>query len=225
MGKLTHIYLGMLLTATGLAQSVSSFDVKATTSVSPSKEADKATPESKLKASTTALNPAIASRLVASEDVESYLSSIGSTLAMHRRPNDVFGLSQDTSVKPVVAAADGTISRRPIITATPLSEIVQQLKITTIIMGQKSFLVGTRTFTQGGQLPLSHRGKIIHAEVTEVTSQQISFRNKATGETAIRKMDMMPVGMTSGSKTMTLPGLVTDPANAPIELEAEEPPP
>ncbi len=223
MGKLTHIYLGMLLTATGLAQSVTSFDAKSsTTPVSASKEAPKATPENKLKGSSTTLDLAIASRLIASADVESYLSAMGSTLSMHHRPNDVFGLSQDTSVKPAIASSDGTISRRPAIAAIPLSEVVQKLKITTVILGQKSFLVGTRAFKQGDQLPLSHRNKIIHAEVTEVTSQQISFRNKETGETAIRKMDIMPTGILPGSKALTPPGLVTDPANAPIELDTEQ---
>jgi hypothetical protein len=221
MGKLTYIYLGMLLTATGIAQSVTSFDAKAT-HASSTREAPKATPESKPKAGSSTLNLGTASRLIASADIESYLSAMASTLSMHKRPNDVFGLSQDTSVKPIIAAADGTISRRPVIAATPLNDIVQQLKITTVILGQKSFLVGTRTFQQGGQLPLSHRGKIIHAEITEVTSQQISFRNKETGETAVRKMDMMPTGMTSGNKTMMPPGLVTDPANAPIELDTEQ---
>jgi hypothetical protein len=89
--------------------------------------------------------------------------------------------------------------------------------------GEKRFLLGTRSFKQGDIMPLNYRNKQIHALVTEVTSRQISFRNQDSGETAVRKLDMLPAGMTPGSHGISAPGMVPDRPNAPIDLEAADP--
>ena len=59
--------------------------------------------------------------------------------------------------------------------------------------------------------------------ITEVTSRQISFRNQESGETAVRKLDMLPAGMVPGHNGITAPGMVLDRPNAPIDLEAADP--
>ena len=91
--------------------------------------------------------------------------------------------------------------------------------------GEKRFLVGTRSFRQGEQIPLSFRGKQIPVRITEVNSQQISFKNLESGEIASRKLDMLPVGMTPGNRGITAPGMTLDRPNAPIELETGDPAP
>ena len=91
--------------------------------------------------------------------------------------------------------------------------------------GEKRFLVGTRSIKQGDQIPLSFRGKQIRVQVTEVTSQQIAFKNLDNGETASRKLDMLPVGMTPGNRGISAPGMTLDRPNAPIELETADPDP
>ena len=85
--------------------------------------------------------------------------------------------------------------------------------------GEKRFLVGNRTFKQGDQIPINFRNKPIRVQITEVNSRQIGFRNLDTGESAIRKLDMLPAGMTPGHRGITAPGMVPDNSNAPLDLE------
>lgn len=88
--------------------------------------------------------------------------------------------------------------------------------------GEKRFLIGPRSFKQGEQMSLTLHGKPIKAQITEVTSKQISFRNLDTGENATRRLDLLPAGMTSGNHEITAPGMIQDRPNAPIDLEAGE---
>ena len=57
-------------------------------------------------------------------------------------------------------------------------------------------------------------------QITEVSSQQITFRNLDTGETASRRLNGLPLGLTPGSQPTTVPGMTPNRTNAPIELDA-----
>ena len=104
------------------------------------------------------------------------------------------------------------------------ADIIRLIIVTTIMPGEKRFLVGTRSFAQGDHIPLTFRNKQIRVEVTQVTSHQITFRNLENGEIASRKLDMLPAGMTPGLRGISAPGMVPDKPNAPIELESSETP-
>jgi len=86
--------------------------------------------------------------------------------------------------------------------------------------GERRFLVGTRSFKQGDQFPISFRGRNITVEVSSVNSRQIEFRNVENAETASLKLNLLPVGMTPGTGGITAPGMVPERANAPLEIEA-----
>ncbi len=65
----------------------------------------------------------------------------------------------------------------------------------------------------------------VRAQVVAVSARQIDFRNLDTGETATRKIDALPVGMTPGSRGITAPGMVPDRPDTPILLDPGDPSP
>ncbi len=186
-------------------------------------------PEAKVPASLPKeAGPASAtpSRFVGTSELNAYVESLNSIFLIRSRVRDPFGQAQDPDAKPVIKApvAQKAHHIAPVL-AIQFSEIVQKIVVTTIMPGERRFLVGTRSVKQGDQLPLSFRGKQIRVEVTDVTSRQIEFRNLDTGEIASRKLDMLPIGMTPGHHGITAPGMTPDRPNAPIELEAGNPVP
>jgi hypothetical protein len=58
--------------------------------------------------------------------------------------------------------------------------------------------------------------------VTEVTSRKIVFLNLDSGESATRKLDLLPAGMTSGQQKDPAPGMTQDYSALPIELESAD---
>jgi hypothetical protein len=202
------------------AQSAANFD---TQTLVP--EAPVAKVETTAKPVVAEVPPAITtpSRLVGPTEMENYLASVASVFLSRGRALDPFGMPQDPDAKPIVKApVPGAVKRIAPILATPFPEIIDKIVVTTIMPGEKRFLVGTRSIKQGEQIPLTFRGKQIRVQVTEVTSRQISFKNLESGEIASRKLDMLPVGMTPGSRGITAPGMTLDRPNAPIELETGE---
>ncbi len=235
MGKLTYssadrpsvrlrqpciLELGWVLAASCFAQSPGNFDTRTFTPDSgpAGQTAAKPAPQEHGPVST---DP---SRLIAPAELQSYLDSQASVFLIRGRARDPFGQNQDPDAKPVVkASAPLAVRRSAQAIATPFADIVRLLVVTTIMPGEKRFLVGTRSFKQGDVMPLNFRNKQINALITEVTSRQISFHNQASGEKAVRKLDMLPAGMTPGSHQITAPGMVADRPDAPIDLEAADP--
>jgi hypothetical protein len=210
-----------LLSARG--QSANNFD---TQKVSPDKPATEAAKDDQPGdiAATPAPVSTTPSRYVAPAETSSYGKTISSAFSIGKRPTDIFGQMQDPDAKPIIKApVPGTKTRAPVLKATPLSDIVSLLEVTTIMPGEKRFLLGTRSVRLGDLLPISFRGKELQIQVTEVTSRQISFKNLQTGEIAVRKLDILPAGMTVGLRGMTPPGMIQERANAPIILEMTEP--
>jgi hypothetical protein len=206
-----------LLAPSASAQSAANFNTKTLTQDASTPKETKAAKEAGPVSSTP-------SRQVGTTELEPYLESLSSVFLMRGRAADPFGQLQDPDAKPIIKApVAGAVKRAAPIQATPFADIVGLIVVTTIMPGEKRFLVGTRSIKQGDQIPLSFRGRPIRVQVTEVTSRQIGFRNLDSGETASRKLDMLPVGMTPGNNGITAPGMVPDRANAPIELEAPDP--
>lgn len=210
-----------LLAPSASAQSAANFDTKTLTSEASAPKETKAAKTVAKEAGPVSATP---SRQVGPSELESYLESLSSAFLMRGRATDPFGQLQDPDAKPIIKApVAGAVKRAAPIQATPFADIVGMIVVTTIMPGEKRFLIGTRSVKQGDQLPLSFRGRPIRVQVTEVTSRQIGFRNLDSGETASRKLDMLPVGMTPGNHGITAPGMVPDRPNAPIELEAVAP--
>lgn len=207
-----------IITPSSPAQSATNFDTKTLTPEAPAPTDSKSH-----KPVTDAVAPTIAipSRKVGSTELESYMASLSSIFTIRGRALDPFGMPQDPDAKPIPKAPiAGAVKRIAPIQVTPFPEIIQKIVVTTIMPGEKRFLIGTKSIRQGDQLPLLFRGKQILTQVTEVTSRQIAFKNLDSGETATRQLDLLPVGMTPGSQGIRAPGMVQDQANAPIELES-----
>lgn len=173
-----------------------------------------------MPAPATPLDITTPSRLVAPQEIATYVGSISSTFSMRGRETDPFGQLQDPDAKPIIKPTLARPSRPVQMQATPFADIVRMIVISTIMPGEKRFLVGTRSVAQGDTLPLNFRGKLIRVQITGVTSREIGFRNLESGETAVRKLDMLPAGMSQGSSGISAPGMVRDHPDAPINLDS-----
>lgn len=162
----------------------------------------------------------IPSRLVSEEDLDSYLESLASTFSMRSRATDPFGQLQDPNAKPVVKASTAKTVRRAVqVQATPFADIVRLIKVTAIMPKDQCFLMGSRTVKQGDRLNLAYHGKNLRVDVTTVNSQQIEFLNLDNNETAAVKLNLLPAGMSRGTRGITAPGMSPDRPDAPIELD------
>ena len=215
----------MMVGQSAFSQSAANFN---TSSIAPAASAPKGKAEAEAK---PAAAPRVAgpvsntpSRFVATAELEGYVASLTSVFSIQTRETDPFGQSQDPNAKPVIKTPVAKTSQRaPQVQATPFSEIIRRLVVTTIMPGEKRFLVGTRSIAQGERFPLTFRNKHIRVEVTEVTSRQIGFRNLDSGEIGSISLSLLPVGMTPGQNGITAPGMVPDRPDAPIELESGDP--
>lgn len=203
--------LSVLLAQPARSQSAANFKIN--TPKAPETEADSPAKDSK-----PAEIPA--SRYVTAENLPSYVSTLSSILTIRKRATDPFGQYQDPDAKPIAKPTVAKIKRYAPAKATPFSEIVRLIKVTTIMPAEKSFLIGTRTFSEGDRIPLSFRGKNIMVEVSAVTSGSIELRNLESDEQASLPLDLLPVGMTPGNDGITAPGMVADRPDAPIDLDA-----
>jgi hypothetical protein len=159
------------------------------------------------------------SRRVSPEDLPGYVRALSSVLSIRSRDTDPFGRIQDPDAKPIIKPTIASSKRIAPIQATPFSEIVRLIKVTTIMPGERRFLIGNRSVSQGDRIPLAFRGKNIPVEVASVSSNRIQFRNLDNGDTAELSLNMMPPGMTPGNDGIHAPGMVPDNPNAPIDLD------
>ena len=78
-----------------------------------------------------------------------------------RRTLDPFGMPQDPDAKPIVKAPVPEQSSASPRSGDALSGDHRKIVVTTIMPGEKRFLVGTRSIKQGEHIPLIFRGKQI----------------------------------------------------------------
>lgn len=152
-------------------------------------------------------------------DLPNYILTITGIMHAGSRTMDPFGLYQDPDAKPVTRRplkGDG-----PVELPVPLADIISQIRITTIIANERKFLVGSRVFSEGEQFPINFRGKTIPIQIVEVSAQQVQFKNISTGETASRRLDLLPPGMTAGGSGSAPPGMVPTNPDAPLVIEPE----
>jgi len=163
----------------------------------------------------------ISSRFVAEKDLDAYVDSTSAMFSMRDRATDPFGQPQDPNAKPVVKAAAPKAQRRIVqVQATPFSEIVASIKVTTIKPREKSFLYEGTSYKPGDHIDnLTFHGKSIRLEIVAVNSQQIVFRNLDNNETASVKSPELPHGMTRGTHGINALGMTTTRTKAPVELD------
>jgi len=153
-------------------------------------------------------------------DLKFYVEALANQFAMHERAIDPFGQLQDPNAKPVAKpTVTKTHRRQTVEPPTTLTDIVGRIEITTIMPKVQRFLVGSRSIGQGDKLPLSYHNKQIHTQVTEVSSRRIVFRNLDTGEIGVRQLNILPLGMTPGTRNITAPGMVPANPNSPLEID------
>lgn len=162
----------------------------------------------------------------AGADIEAYVAKLTGQFEIRNRASDVFGQFQDPNAKPIVKPS---VARKPVRHFTaeptkPLSSILAQIEVTTVMPKSKRFLVGNRSIAQGEKLTLSHRGKQIQTQVMEVSSRKIVFKDLETGEIAVRQLKILPQGMTLGTRGITALGMTPADSNAPLEVEGSPSP-
>jgi hypothetical protein len=159
------------------------------------------------------------SRRVGPEEFSGYVQAISSVLSIRSRETDPFGRVQDPDAKPIIKPTIASTKRVAPMQATPFSDIVRLIKVTTIMPGERRFLIGNRSVKQGDRIPLAFRGKNIPVEVASVSSNRIQFRNLENGETAELSLNMLPPGMKPGNDGVHAPGMMADNPDAPIDLD------
>ncbi|MGJ8645166.1 MAG: hypothetical protein ACSHX9_17320 [Luteolibacter sp.] len=155
----------------------------------------------------------------AGEDTEPYIRARAAIFSMRNRVTDPFGLNQDPNVKPVVRNIVSNKPRRQAaLPPTPLSEIVKQIPVTTIMPSEKKFLVGVRTFSENDEFPLVYRGKTLQVRIVEVSAKQIIFKNIASGEVGLLQTNVLPPGMIAGGGNSRPAGMISSDEDAPLDL-------
>jgi len=160
------------------------------------------------------------SRNVTPEDFPSYIEAVASVLSIRNRASDPFAQIQDPDAKPVVKPKIASPARIAPIQATPFEDVVNLIRVTTVMPAERTFLIGTRQIREGDRLPITFRGRNIQIEVASVNSRRIEFRNLDSEETASLSLNLLPAGMSTGKEEISAPGMVPDNPNAPINLDA-----
>lgn len=153
-------------------------------------------------------------------DMAAYTISRAAVLSMVKRETDPFGLNQDPSVKPAPKnpTTPAPQKRLAALPPTPLGDIVKMIRVTTIMPGEKKFLVGIRTFSEGDEFPLLFQTKRMRMKVTEVSAKRIIFKNMDNGDEASLETGMLPPGMITGKGTMRPAGMVSTTDDLTLDL-------
>lgn len=153
--------------------------------------------------------------------VDLYVNARMADLFIRDKPVDMFGLYQDPDFKPVIKTTPTSIKKGPThFAAVPLSEIVKGIKVSTIMIKEKSFLVGVRSFKEGDEFSITYQeGRTRRMKVTKVEPEEITFKDMDSGEAATLKIDVLPLGMSPGDDRLKPAGMVSPTESEPLILE------
>lgn len=154
-------------------------------------------------------------------NVDLYVNARISNLLMKDKPVDIFGLYQDPNFKPVIKNTPTTIKKGPThIAPVSLSEIVKGIKVSTIMIKEKSFMVGVRAFKESEEFSITYQeGRTRRLKVLKVEPEQITFKDLDSGEEANLKIDVLPLGMSPGDDRLKPAGLISPNESQPLILE------
>lgn len=215
--------LHALLCSGASAQSATNLNTKP----SPPKAAPQKAPAAKTETAAPATKePAplgtTPSRFVGEADLDAYVEALSSVFSMRSRATDPFGQLQDPNAKPVPKPTTTTPHPTTRALSTPFADIIRRIEVKMIMPKEKSFLVGTRSIKQGDTIPLTYRGRNIRVAISSVTARRIEFRNLESGETAALNINLLPAGMTPGTRGIGAPGLIPDRPDSPLNLDADD---
>jgi len=161
------------------------------------------------------------SRLISDSEIDDFLASMAAMLAIAARERDPFGAMQDPDAVPKIDPI--TMPDMPVmpVMSTPFEDVVRQININTVIPAEKRFLIGNRSFRVNDELTINFRGQPVRAKVEAVSSREIRFRNVENNDVAVRKLEMLPPGMSAGGSGggQAVLGLAPASSDAPIDLD------
>lgn len=210
------VALTLALCPDSSAQSATNFDTRKITPEASITTPEQTTAAPAKEGTTVDTGP---SRYIGETALAPYVQSLSSVFSIRTRATDPFGQYQDPTAKPIVKPTIAKTTRSTTTQITPFADIIDRIRITTIMPGEQRFLIGTRSFKKGDRFPIKFRGKDINVEVAVVDARKVGFRNVQNGETANLKLNLLPVGMTPGNGKITTPGMERDRADSPLEIE------
>ena len=166
----------------------------------------------------------VATRLIG-DDVDGYLSGVRAKLAINTKDRGPFGLYQKPGKEP----------KKPLLTPRkrkdkpveiPFAAVIDALPVAAVMAGDRKFMVGARAISVGQTIPLVAGGRTTQARVESVTKARITFRNLATNEVAVKRLDLLPEGVRPGGGAIVPDGVQRerDGVIAPFEVHPGLPP-
>lgn len=154
-------------------------------------------------------------------NVASYTSAHIAGFYMNDKKMDVFGLFQDPNFRPVIKNTPTTTRKGPThIAAIPLTEIIKDIKVTTIMFKEKSFLVGDSIYKESEEFSLTtHEGRAKNLKVLKVDPGLIIIKDMDTNEEAPIKINALPPGMETGGEKLKPAGMSSTNEKKHINLE------
>ena len=155
------------------------------------------------------------------EDLDVRIARMRKRLSIISRERGPFGLYQNPAKTPVINHAVKEVSK------TPFIEFINGIQISVINSKEKEFLVGARIFRVGQVFPIVRGGERLSVRVEAVGPPRVTFRNLQTGEVALRRLDVLPEGVTAAAGRFRVQGVTSRSRGEaePLRLETNTPPP
>lgn len=153
-------------------------------------------------------------------NVELYIAARMADFSMKNRATDVFGLYQDPKLKPATNTSNSLVKVPTNIAPKALAEIIKGIKVSTIMVKEKSFLVGDRVIKELEEIPILYdQGRVKHLKVMKVDPKQIIFKDIDAGTEATLKLEVLPFGVEVGDSRMVPSGMSAPTKNQPLVIE------
>ena len=127
------------------------------------------------------------SRLIAPEELEQWVQSFSSKLAISDRDIDPFGQVQQPMAKRFRPAPAPHAGAR--VHAQPFAQLVERIPIAAVAPAQKRAMIAGKFFDAGEGFPVRIKGREVHVEIIEVAADAVSFRNTETGEVVKKALE------------------------------------
>ncbi len=155
-------------------------------------------------------------------NVDLYTTARSSNFSMKNRAMDVFGLYQNPKLKPTPNNTGPITPVGTNIAPKDLAVILKGIKVSTVMVKEKSFLVGDRAIKESEEISISYdKGRIKHLKVMKVEPKQIIFKDLDGGKEAALQLEVLPLGMQAGDTRMVPEGMAQPTKNAPIVIGSE----
>ena len=163
----------------------------------------------------------VASRFLA-DGLDDRVLLLKQRLAINKQDRGPFGLYQVSGKSPTLSGPISKISRK-----TPFNEFINSIRISVINPKEKEFLVGARIFRLGQVFPIVRAGERLSVRVESVSGSQVAFKNLDTGEVALRRLNIVPDGVTASAGSIDVRGVTPSGRGEvePLHLDFDSPPP